>query len=62
MIIKTEKKKLEETKKTLEACKQEYQKFFYELDNLEKIYCEMEQKLKIQKTDTDKMKKKILHC
>ena len=55
---KNRKKKLEETKKTLEACKQEYQKLFYELDNLEKIYCELEQKLKIQKPIPTRWKRK----
>ena len=39
MIIKIE-KKLDETKKNLEACKQKYQKLFYELDVLKK-YCEL---------------------
>ena len=55
---KNRKKKLEETKKTLEVCKQEYQKLFYELDNLEKTYCELEQKLKIQKPIPTKQKRK----
>ena len=33
---KNRKKKLEGTKKILEACEQEYQKLFYEHDNLKK--------------------------
>ena len=71
MIIKIEKQKLDETKKILEACKQECQKLFYEHDALKNIYCELEQTLKIQKalrrkrknyidSDSDKiMKKKV---
>ena len=55
---KNRKKKLEETKKTLEPCKQEYQKLFYELDNLKKTYCKLEQKLKIQKPIPTKRKRK----
>ena len=39
--------KLDETKKVLEACKQEYQKLLYEHNALKK-YCELEQKLQIQ--------------
>ena len=34
-------------KKILEACKQAYQKLFYEHNALKKKYCELEQKLKI---------------
>ena len=37
MIIKIEKQKLDETKKILEACKQECQKLFYEHDALKNI-------------------------
>ena len=33
---KNSKKKLEETKKIVEACKQEYQKWFYEHNTLKK--------------------------
>ena len=57
MIIKIEKQKLDESKKILEACKQEYQKLFYEHDALKNIYCELEQTLKIQKSNTKKKKK-----
>ena len=35
---KNRKKKLQETKKILEACKQEYQKLFYEHDTLKKDF------------------------
>ena len=55
---KNRKKKLEERKRILEACKQEYQKWFYEHNTLKKRYCKLEQKLKIQKLTTRKRKTK----
>ena len=42
MRIKIEKKKLDDTKKYLDACKPEYQKLFCEYDALKKRYCELE--------------------
>ena len=55
---KNRKKKLEERKRILEACKQGYQKWFYEHNTLKKRYCKLEQKLKIQKLTTRKRKTK----
>ena len=52
------KKKLDETKKIVEARKQEYRKLFYENDALKNKYCELEQKLKIQKAIPRKRKRK----
>ena len=54
---KNRKKKLDETKKVLEACKQEYQKLLYEHNALKK-YCELEQKLQIQIAIPKKRKRK----
>ena len=59
MIIKIEKQKLDESKKILEACKQEYQKLFYEHDALKNIYRELEQTLNIQKAIPRKRKNYI---
>ena len=36
MIIKIKRKKVDETKELLEMCKQEYQKLYFELENLRK--------------------------
>ena len=55
---KNRKKILEETKKIIEASKQEYQKLFYEHNTLKKKYFELEQKLKIQKPIPRKRKRK----
>ena len=56
---KNRKEKLEETKKILQVCKQEYQKSLYERDTLKKIL-QVGTKSENSKTDTKKKKKKIL--
>ena len=56
---KNRKEKLEETKKILQVCKQEYQKSLYERDTLKKIL-QVGTKSENSKTDTEKKKKKIL--
>ena len=58
---KNRKEKLEETKKILQVCKQEYQKSLYERDTLKKIL-QVGTKAENSKTNTEKKKKKILHC
>ena len=58
---KNRKNKVEETKKIIEACKQEYQNLFYEHDNLKKI-SQVGTKTENSKINTKKKKKKILCC
>ena len=60
---KNRKKKLDETKKILEACKQKYQKLFYEHNALKKKkILRVGTKTENSKSDTEKNKNKILCC
>ena len=60
---KNRKKKLDETKKIVEACKQKYQKLFYEHNALKKkIKLRVGTKTENSKSDTEKNKNKILCC